>query len=402
MLGTRILVPLSTLAALTACGGATPRTTPPTRAEVVDMEELRITAHRSEDGDLELDSYDAETLFTRATDLLNRRRCADAVVLYDRLVDEFPTSRYRSPALYNAGLCLQDIGEREAAVTHYERLLRDEPRSPDVKHASFQLAQLRVELERWDDAVALADTLLARDDLSPDERLEAMARRAQALLGGEQLDDAARQARTAVIYYRTRPEEQQIRDEFFAAASNFVLAETFRHGASAIHIPQAAVEQQRDVLEARARLMLEAQREYFNTMSFTNAHWAAAAGYRIGEMYDTFWGEITSAPTPPPRNPLPPGTEAVYEDEYRRELARLVEPLMRHAIRYWELTLMMIERTGVESDWTARVRSDLDRARQRLVADVSGRGGAAPDAPTPAPAPAPAPNEGAGALGAPH
>jgi hypothetical protein len=40
---------------------------------------------------------------------------------------------------------------------------------------------------------------------------------------------------------------------------------------------------------------------------------------------------------------------------------------VRHAIRYWELTLLMVERTGVDTQWAVRTRAELDRARQLLV-----------------------------------
>jgi tetratricopeptide (TPR) repeat protein len=355
---------------LAACGGATVDTNTALDAdrEVVQMEELRITARRTEDG-VEFDSYDAETLFFRATELLNRRRCPDAVTLYDRLADEFPDSRYRSPSLYNAGLCLSDTGDRDGAVLRFQRLIEEERESPDVKHATFQLAQLLVDLERYDRALEVADRILRRSDLTSDERMEAMARRSQALLGRNDLDDAERQARTAVTYYRTRPEAELVNDEFFAAAANFVLAEAIRQKAEAMAIPEAEVAQQREVLERRAQYMLRAQTEYFNTMSLTNAHWAAAAGYQVGAMYDGFWHAIMGAPTPPPRNPLPPGSEQAYADEYHRELARLVEPLIRHAIRYWELTLMMVERTQSQTPWAERIREDLERARQRLITE---------------------------------
>lgn len=339
------------------------------------MEELRITARQTEDGEFEFTSYDAETLFRRGTELLGQQRCTEAVELYDRLADEFGTSRYASPALYNAGLCLQDAGELPAAADRYERLLRELPAAPDTKHARFQLAAISVELERWDRTVEVADELLARDDLSPDERMEAMARRAQALLGAESVEEAERQARTAISYFRTRSEEDAVRDNFFAAAAGFVLAESIRQRGEAVTIPQAEVETQHQVLERKAQYLLEAQREYFNVMQHRNAHWAAAAGYRIGAMYDRLWAEIMNAPTPPPRNQLPQGTEDVYQQEYRLELARLVKPLLRHSIRYWELTLMMVERTGVRTEWGERVRADLERARQRLIEQPEGQGG---------------------------
>ena len=59
----------------------------------------------------------------------------------------------------------------------------------------------------------------------------------------------------------------------------------------------------------RAELLLEAQREYFNTISFNNLdnyYWAAASGYRIGHMYDELWHAMMNAPVPanlPPRRP---------------------------------------------------------------------------------------------------
>ncbi len=362
-----------------ACGASAPRPeAAPTRREVVDMEELRITAHRTDEGELELRSYDAEMLFARATALLNERRCPDAVSLYDRLADEFSGSRYVSPALYNAGLCLQDTGDPESAATRYERLLRDIPGSPDGRHARFQLAGIYVALERWEPGIEVSDALLAEDGLSPDERMEAMARRSQALLGAERLEEAERQARSATAYYRTRSEDDAVRDNFFVAAATFVLAETIRQRSEAIVIPEAEVQTQHGVLEQKARLLLDAQREYFNVMQHRNAHWAAAAGYRIGAMYDHLWEEIMSAPTPPPRNPLPEGTEDVYAQEYRLELARLVKPLIRHSIRYWELTLMMVERTGVRTEWGERVRQDLERARSRLLEQPEGGEAAVP------------------------
>src|SRR4051812_42795622 len=93
--------------AASACAGTTANkgTTP---QSVVEMDELRITAARNQEG-YRFDIYDANDLFTHATDLLNHQKCHEAVELYDRLVSEFATSRFASASLYNAGLCLQAL-----------------------------------------------------------------------------------------------------------------------------------------------------------------------------------------------------------------------------------------------------------------------------------------------------
>lgn len=350
--------------ALTACGAA--RTAPRTGA-AVELEETRIVARRTEGGELELDSYDASQLFARAYALSRGGRCTEAVALYDRVAAEFPGSRFVSPALYNAGLCLQSGGELAAAIERYTRLLARVPDSADAKHARFQMTTALAELERWDETLASAEVLLDRDDLRSDERLEAMARRAEALFGLARVDDAERAARDALGYYRTRQGDEQIADEYFAAAANFVLAETIRTRSEALSLPDADVARQRETLDRRAQLLLDAQRAYFDTMRHTDARWAAAAGYRIGAMYERLYRAITEAPVPPPSREMSEEALAVYRREYRSQLADRVRPLVRHAIRYWELTLLMVERTGVRSDWVERTRGQLEEARALLL-----------------------------------
>ncbi|HEY8428283.1 MAG TPA: tetratricopeptide repeat protein, partial [Sandaracinaceae bacterium] len=348
---------------LAACGGAPARPATPRQSEVIAMEEMRIVAARR-DGELVFDSYDAGQLFERGTALLNEGRCREAVErYYDRLAREFPTSRYVAPALYNAGLCLQEGGELEASVPYYQRVIERAAATRDGKHASFQLAQVLVALERWEDALTLSERILLREDLSSAERLEGMARRAQALLGLDRLDEAERQARDALSYFRTRQGDDAIADPYFAAAANFVLAETMRVRSERIEVPAADALTQHEVLDRRARLILDAQREYFSTIRFADAHWAAASGYRIGSMYDGLWHAMMEAPIPPPTRPMNEATTELYRREYRLELARHIRPLIRHAIRYWEMTLLMVERTGVRTEWAERTRADLERMR---------------------------------------
>jgi tetratricopeptide (TPR) repeat protein len=351
------------------CGGATPKETVDlSKKQVVEIEELRITAKRTDDGEFDFEVYDAPDLFDKATELLDRSECEQAAALYDKLAKEFPSSRYLSASLYNAGFCLQEVGKLEEAIQRFSNLIKRLPQSQDVKDASFKVIQILNALERWDQAIVSSDQLLARTDLSSEERMEAMVYRAQALLGAKRLDEGEKQARSSLSYYRTRPEQETIRDDYFAAQANFVVAETYRLRAEAMSLPAAAVEEQREVLNRRAELILEAQRQYFNTSQFKAPRLAAASWYRIGNMYDQLWEAIMQAPIP---SHLSPEAHEIY----RSELAKLIEPLIRHAIRYWEATLMFIERTADHSDWsentreewTAKTKRDLERARQRLL-----------------------------------
>ena len=353
-----------------ACGARAPTKTTPDK--VVEMEALRIVAKTDDQGSYSFESYDAEELFAHANRELDAGRCAEAVALYDKLVREFAGGRYHSAALYNGGLCLAQIGDKEQALKRFETLMSELPSSPDLKHASFQAGHLQVALERWEAGERTASALLARTDLEPSERLEAMAMHAQALLGRGDIDAADRVAQQALTFYRTRPTEL-IPDPYYAGAANFVAAEVIRMRAERLAFPDTTQEEQKAVLVKRAQLLLDAQREYFNTIRHTEAHWASAAGHRIGAMYDKLWRDLMAAPVPAT---LSEGAKELYP----QELAKLIKPLLRHAIRYWELTLLMVERTGVRSEWAELTRKDLERTRGLLLEQPPGVGGLPPAA----------------------
>lgn len=347
-----------------ACAAQKPPSTTPNR--VVEMEALRIVAKHDEQGGYSFESYNAEELFTRANAALDAGKCGDAVGYYEKLIQEFPTSRYHSASLYNAGLCLAHLGQKDAALARFERLLKELPDSPDVKHATFQAGHLSVDLSHWDGALSWAEALLARDDLDAAERVEAMSMRAQALLGKGRIENAHEQAEQALSYYRTRAAE--LTDPYYVAAANFVLAEALRLRGESMAFPDSNQEAQKAVLVKRAQILLDAQRAYFDTIRHTNPHWAAAAGHRIGAMYDTLWHDLMDAPVPAT---LSPGARELYP----QELAKLIKPLLRHAIRYWELTLMMVERTGVQTEWAEKTRNDLERTKKLLLEQPPGPGG---------------------------
>jgi tetratricopeptide (TPR) repeat protein len=360
----RPILVLAALAALQACARRAETTTP---TKVVEMDPLRIVAKHDEGGAYSFESYDAEELFKRGNAELDAGRCPEAVALYDRVANEFVGNRFVSASLYNAGLCLAQTGAKEEGLKRFEALLATLPESPDVKHASFQAGHLQIALERWEPADQTAAKLLTRTDLEPGERVEAMSMQAEALLGRDQLEAAERAAQQALTYYRTRPADQ-VTDPFHAATANFVYAEVIRQRGERMKFPDTNQEEQKAVLVKRAQLLLDAQREYFNTIRHTDAHWAAAAGHRIGSMYDTLWHDLVNAP-------VPASLSAGAKEMYPQEMAKLIKPLLRHAVRYWELTLLMVERTGVQTDWAEQTKKDLERVRTLLLEQPPGPGG---------------------------
>ncbi|MCC7534954.1 MAG: tetratricopeptide repeat protein, partial [Deltaproteobacteria bacterium] len=263
--------------AFVGCGASSRSTRRDPRSGPVDrieMEEVRISAARSSDG-VSFETYDAQSLFERGNRELQAGRCESAITHFERIGREFGSSRFLSPALYNFAHCLERLGRLDDAVERFRELVRRVPRSRDVRDALFRIASLEERRQRWESLLGVTDQVLAIDELPSADRLEALSRRATALLGLRRLDDAERQARDATQFFRMRSEFDPIPDDTFVAQAQFTIAETWRLRAEGIVLPPGTAQQQHEALEARSRAILMAQTEYFNTIRVTNPEWSA-------------------------------------------------------------------------------------------------------------------------------
>lgn len=366
-----------------ACGRQSQSTLPAGDqvTERQELDELRIEAAPRETGGYDFNIYDASDIFDRAVAHSHANECSEAIPLYERVISQFPDSHLAPLSHYNIALCLKAADDLVAAAARFERLAVEYPDSPDLRDSRFQLLELYVLIasEEYADTITseqraetaesffpLAALLLEDEELSPDQRVEVMAREAQMYLSQENYAQAAIRARRAIGYARSRPDDDRVADDYFVGAATFVFAETVRIDAENTEITgdQAA---QRAALDTRAGLVTRAQHAYFDTMRVRDARWSAAAGFRIGEMYQSFWNAIMSAPIPPEDPPLTGEDLEVFTEVYRRTMASEIEPLLRHAIRYWELTLVMVDRTAIDSEWEARIETALEETRELLL-----------------------------------
>lgn len=348
----------------------------PRNASQVDMDPVRIQAHRDDSGELRLEAYDAQSLFTAANRELSQNRCDRALPLYDRIANEFPESRWVSASLYNGGLCLEELHRDAAAVEHYTRLQTSLPDSNDVKDSLFRAGGCLERLERWADVGSNFERVLARQDLSGDERMEAMVRRGAAVFQQGDLDRTDGLMREAILYYRQGSGAEPIQTDYFMGEAQYMLGEVLRARMEAVRFsPNEAA--MRIELERKSQFLLDAQAAYILAIRVTNPHWAAAAGFRIGTLFSTLYDHIMAAPVPPE---LDAEQRGIYFDELRRQ----IRPLVDKAMRVWTRTMEMGARTGLgRNEWVERTEHEMARLRALV-----------PTAPPATPSPAPQQNSG--------
>lgn len=141
------------------------------------------------------------------------------------------------------------------------------------------------------------------------------------------------------------------------AAVFFALGEIRRHRAAGL-VFDPAPSDFRATLEARCRLILDAQAAYSEVMRVGSAHWSAMAGVRVGELYQHLHRDLMDMAPPP---------AAARADEERLfwAAARLrYGILLRKAVRMMESTNEMLDRVGEPSPWRARAERALRELRE--------------------------------------
>jgi TolA-binding protein len=346
------------------------------REEHVTMEPIVFEAHHST-GKVEL--VDAAGLFERAGAAFQEKQFAEAAALYDELVARFPDSRYATPALYNAGLSLENRSDLAGAAERYRKMIARGGATSDLLDALFRLGGVYETQKNWAAAAENYSQVLDRKDLTNSDRAEAMARRGVAQFNLKDLGAAERTLRDALAFVRARETEERLDTDYFVGMAAFYVGEIAheQYRALPIRLPEKQLE--RD-LEAKARMLLQAQARYVDAMRVNNAEWATAAGFEIASLYREFYDDLVGAPVPPQ---LDGEAREVYLDELKKQ----VRTLLQKAISVHEKNVLMAERVGVKNDWVRRSNEQMDELRKLLVPGPT----APPSTPPPAVEPPPLP-----------
>ncbi len=352
------------------CGhrGPPAATTPPPAGPVTqyEMEPIKITAVSGPDG-VHVEAYDASELFELAGKALSDKRFDDAIVAYNRVLQEFPGGTYTRAALYNAGLAHQGKKDWEGAIARFKVLIEGYPDSADAKDGLFQLGATHAEIGNWPVSAQVFAQTLDRKDLTADDRLEALARRGFAQFQLKDLDTAERTFRSAVAFFRQIETAERLETDFYLALAMYHLGqvshERFRAVALRLPIKQMGID-----LDEKARLLLASQRQYIETIKLGNPGWASASGFQIGSLYEQLYDSFIHAPVPPEL--LKPDAREKLE-VYYEEVRKKIRVLLEKSVRTHEANLLMMERLGVQNEW--RDKSKLAFAKIQRLLDPSYR-----------------------------
>jgi tetratricopeptide (TPR) repeat protein len=311
--------------------------------------------------DRELAQLNPSELLAKGRAAFAAQDYATAARCFSHGADFYPDSPLHAALSYNAGLALLQQHEWALALERFKVLAEPKAGQGDALDAAFQEAACLYFLDDYGEAADLLFVLSQRHDIPESERLSAQVDLGVCQVELNQYSDAEHSLREAVRSYQRDQSDQRMPEEV-AAKGEFFLGELYRIYFSAVKLDPASrsLEELGADLEQKAEELLSAQGHYLRSIRIGTPHWATAAGYRIGSLYEELYDAMTAAP-------IPKDLDAEQSDLYREELKKRIRVLVTKAINIYDQTLAAASRIGEDNPFVTQTRASLDRMKALLL-----------------------------------
>jgi tetratricopeptide (TPR) repeat protein len=302
---------------------------------------------------------DPEALFADAGAAYAEKKYTEAVAIWDRMVAEFGESRWVNACLYNAGLALEAAGDLDGAAARYRKLTARPCKAGcnDQIDGLYRLGNVYAEQKNWTAAAELWKQTLSRSDITVSDRVEAMARRAEAQFSLRDLGAAERTIREQQELVKANSEQERLDTDFFVGMGAYYLGRVAHEQYRLLPV-RGPDKQLAEDLEAKARLLLMAQARYLDAMRVNNVEWATAAGYQIGSLYHELYDDLINAPV---------AATGEAREVYLEQLRERIKTLLQKAVSIHEKNLLMAERNGVDNQWVQRSNEEMANLKRLLL-----------------------------------
>jgi TolA-binding protein len=227
----------------------------------------------------------------------------ESMAYFDRAAEayEVVTKRHRgskreADALFNAGLLRQALGQNRRAIGHYNTYARRFRSRKDAREVAFRIG-IVYEGAGQDGRADRAYRTYIRRYKRGAHIIEAHTRSGRALLRLGHIRRASRQLKAALKLYDKLKKGKREAAQPWAAEARYHQAELVYRRFKRIKIDVKPGRLKR-TLSRKTKLLTEAQKIYKSVGDIGDLHWATAALYRRGRVWELFGKALTDAPTP--------------------------------------------------------------------------------------------------------
>lgn len=339
------------------CGGVQ-QVQPPTTT--FDFEPVVVRAPKPGQN---LNFYDAKEVFNRGRLARSFQQYKDCIRFFGIVINEFPTSKYAHPALYNRGLCYESHDDAHAAAKDFEAFAKSAKDPESRLDGLFRLLHNLVEIEHNSKALQLTQKLLELK-LEKLDQAEVLAKQAHVLhrLGQRELTrpillKASRLAREGA--------KGLINGNAVYAEAEYLLGEVSLQAMLDIAL-RLPLDKMKHQLSDKLGHFRKSQLHFLNAVKAQIKGYSSHAGERLGALYAGLYDDLLSAEKPAD---LTADEVSIYYDE----LIMRVTPVLRNAINIYEKSLRLGRRLGEKEIWFDTVNQQKERL-EKLLRDIKPRG----------------------------
>ncbi len=298
----------------------------------------------------------------------------EKVIFYDRAAkayelvwSKFRTGPRAADALYNAGLLRQALGQNKEAIAHYDEYRRKFAGRPDATAVAFNIGVV------YEDAGDEGNAFRAFDDYARGYRsdgkrvIEAHTRAGRIALSLGQAKKAKEHFAAAQKLWKAAGKDARTAGTPWAAEARYHEGELMFRDYEKVTLDVAPAKLEK-ALKQKTKMLGEAEAVYASVVDYQDLKWAAAALFRIGQIYDTFAESLVSASTPK-------GLSPDQEQAYRDALDVYVVEIQGKAVELFTASYQKAIQMQVYDEYTARIREALGRlAADRFPPERESRG----------------------------
>jgi predicted negative regulator of RcsB-dependent stress response len=329
---------------------------------VVDLDIIRIRATSSgPGGDKEMTSVASADLFRDAGEAVKAGRTQEAITRYRQLIAEFPDSIYAPVSLFNIAAIFDQQGNMPDTIATLRELVKTYPDAHESIEGHLFIAALQADHQQFADATRTLDEVLARQNLTFADRIEAHARKGYVELEQAHYDASDAELTAAIAEWRKAP---HIEDPYYIAMAHYYRGELAhkKFAAAPVRLPD---DQLLADLEVKRVLAVQAYDRWKDALQFKHAYWATASGYQMSQIFVELWQVTVTAPYP---TRLAPADRAKYiTDVHERVREHLAKALEGH-----RMNVELAKAYGVDTAWSKGSEQQAVKVMQMLARDSSG------------------------------
>jgi len=276
-----------------------------------------------------------------------------AAKAYELVWTKFRTGSRSADALFNAGLLRQALGQDKQAIAHYREYAKRFRERKDAADVAFNIGV--VYENAGDEGPAFqAYESYARTYRSEGRRvIEAHTRAGRLAIRLGQLKKAKEHLATAQRLWKSATGATKTAGTPWAAEARYHEGELIYRDYEKITLDVAPAKLEK-ALQQKTKMLSAAEKVYTSVIEYEDLKWAAAALFRIGQVYDAFAESLVNASTPK-------DLDEAQAQAYRDALDAYVIDIQGKAVELFTASYQKAIQMQVYDEYTAKIREALGR-----------------------------------------